>query len=213
MGTRKSEDRKRIVENIKNAAQLYKQYLVGRRFLYVFDGRYIEVMYKVVNFRHLTGVATHLSANEFYRSAIRRQLQVNQIYFTSDHPYELCERKIKHIEEIALLATSENFVLEEIKTNTRSYKFGTTDLKFTLCMNKEIDETGMEKGDCYIVESLRDEDCFSKSQNVYEVTHIFSRANDEKKYTDIHYRDSDYPINRLNESIKNMLSDKIQKNR
>lgn len=43
MGTRKSEDRKNVVESIKNAAQLYKQYLVGRRFLYVFDSRYIEV--------------------------------------------------------------------------------------------------------------------------------------------------------------------------
>ena len=28
-------------------------------------------------------------------------------------------------------------------------------------MNKEYDDNGVEKGDCYIVESLRDEDCFS----------------------------------------------------
>ena len=124
MGTRKNEDRKKIVESIKRAAQLYKQYLVGRCFLYVFDSRYIEVMYKVANFRHLTGVASKLSANEFYRAAIRRQLQGSQIFFTSEHPYNLCVKKIKHIEEIALLATSENFILEEIETNTKSYKLG-----------------------------------------------------------------------------------------
>ncbi len=210
MGTRKSEDRKNVVESIKNAAQLYKQYLVGRRFLYVFDSRYIEVMYKVANFRHLTGVATKLTANEFYRAATRKQLQVNQIYFTSDHPYNLCIKKIKHIEEIAVLATSENFILEEIETSTKSYKFGATDLKLTLCLNKELDDDGNEKGDCYIVESLRDEDCFSKSKNVYAVTHIFSKANDEKKYTDLHYADANYPIGKLDVQIQNMLSDITQ---
>ena len=50
-------------------------------------------------------------------------------------------------------------MLEEIVTDTRTYKFGTTDLEFSLCMNKEHDDQGVEKGDCYIVESLRDEDC------------------------------------------------------
>ena len=49
----KSQDRKNIVQSIINAANLYTQHLVGKRFLYVFDGRYIEVIYKSSNFRHL----------------------------------------------------------------------------------------------------------------------------------------------------------------
>ena len=28
-------------------------------------------------------------------------------------------------------------------------------------MNKELDDQGNEKGDCFVVQSLRDEDCFS----------------------------------------------------
>lgn len=78
-------------------------------------------------------------------------------------------------------ASSENFMLEEIKTNSQIYKFGTTNLKFTLCLNEDLDDTGKTRSECYIVQSLRDEDCFSKSENVYEVTHIFARANDRKK--------------------------------
>lgn len=186
----KSQDRKNIVQNIIRAANLYKQHLVGKRFLYVFDNRYIEVIYKASNFRHLTGVDTQLSAKDFYRLACNKKLQVNQINFSSKHPYNLCAKKVKHLEEIATLAGSENFMLEEITTQTQTYKFGTTDLNFSLCMNKETDETGAEKGDCYVVQSLRDEDCFSKSKEAYVVTHILSRPNDKKEYTDILYVDS-----------------------
>ncbi|MFR2373639.1 MAG: hypothetical protein ACLS8T_39400 [Anaerobutyricum sp.] len=37
-------------------------------------------------------------------------------------------------------------MLEEIVTDTRNYKFGTTDLNFTLCLNKEYDDKGQQKG-------------------------------------------------------------------
>ena len=69
------------------------------------------------------------------------------------------------------------------------YKFGTTDLNFTLCLNKEYDDLGQQKGDCFVVESLRDEDCFSKSRTAYTVTHIFSAPNDAKKYTTLLFLD------------------------
>ena len=44
----------------------------GKRFLYVFEDRYIEVLYKAANFRHLTGGDTNLSA--------KKMLQASQIY-------------------------------------------------------------------------------------------------------------------------------------
>ena len=60
----KQQDREKIVQEIKIAADLYRKHLVGKGFLYVFEGRYIEVLYKAANFRHLTGVATNLSAKK-----------------------------------------------------------------------------------------------------------------------------------------------------
>lgn len=42
----KKSDKEHIVKEICEAAKLYKANLVGKRFLYVFDGRYIEVLYK-----------------------------------------------------------------------------------------------------------------------------------------------------------------------
>ena len=71
---KKNQDRIKIVKDICFAAKLYKENLVGKTFLYVFDGRYIEVLYKASNFRHLTGVDTNLSAKQFYEYALKNQL-------------------------------------------------------------------------------------------------------------------------------------------
>lgn len=74
MNKKKSNDRKIIVCEINRAAQLYKKHLVRKKFLYVFDGRYIEVCFKTDSFRHLTGVETNLSAKRFYQYAVKNQL-------------------------------------------------------------------------------------------------------------------------------------------
>ncbi len=101
------------------------------------------------------------------------------------------------------MAVSECFMLEEIKTETMRYKFGTTDLKFTLCLNKETDD----EGDSYVVQSLRDEDCFSKSNSAYIVTHIFSCKTDEKKYKNLLYIDKSASMDDLPDCVKEKLSE------
>lgn len=205
----KKQDRIILINKIQAAAESYKRNLVGKCFMYVFDGRYIEVIYKADNFRHLTGVETNLSARQFYSYASRKILAASQIWFNALYPYKLCVKKVKHIEEVATMAGSEGFMLEEIRTNTKIYKFGITDLNFTLCMDKETDPQGNEKGECYVVQSLRDEDCFSKSTNVYAVTHIFSRPNDTKKYINLLYMNSSATMDDLSEEIRARLDEKL----
>ncbi len=196
-----------IVKAIEHAAEIYREILVGKRFMYVFDNRFIEVIYKGENFKHMTGVYTALAAQRFYSYAARHILSASQIGFNKDHPYALSIRKLKHIEEIAKLTNSECIMLEEISTATKQYKFGTTDLRFTLCLNRETDYAGVIKGDCYVVHSLRDEDCFSKSKDAYEVTHIFSRANNVRKYDTLLYSNGK---TNLSDAIIEMLSDDLQ---
>lgn len=76
----KQQDREKIVQEIKVAADLYRKHLVGKRFLYVFEGRYIEVLYKAANFRHLTGVATNLSAKKFYSYAAKKCFRLRRYF-------------------------------------------------------------------------------------------------------------------------------------
>ena len=203
------EDRKNAAILISGAAQSYRKLLVGKRLLYVFDGRYIEVLFESKNFRHLTGVATNLSAERFFKYAVGQKLFAPQIWFDAKHPYALSVRKLKHLNDVANMSSSENFMLEDISTDTKNYKFGTTDLHFTLCMGRPTDSDGNEIGDCYIVESLRDEDCFSRSAGAFVVTHILSRPNDKKKYSDVLFMDKSATLNDLPDDVKQMLSDEL----
>ncbi|WP_455501404.1 hypothetical protein [Gemmiger sp.] len=90
-----------------------------------------------------------------------------------------------------------------------SFAFSSTDLNFSLCMNKEYDSYGNEKGDCYIVESLRDEDCFSRSKSAYTVTHILSKGNDSASYTDLLFMDKSVTLNDLPAPALKMLDEQL----
>jgi len=202
--TQKQINQLQLIRQICAAAKSYKTQLVGKTFLYIFDDRYIEVMFKVTNFRHLTGVESSLSAREFYNKAVRNQLQTNLISFSSNHPYELCLKKITHITDIA---QSESFMLEEITTQSKAYKFGTTDLNFSLCLDLEYDDHHNPKGPCCVAQSLRDEDCFSRSKSVFDITHIFAKRNDEKPYSILIYHSQ--PKQPVPETVKALLSEDL----
>ena len=197
------------IETIHRAAIAYKANLVGKTFVYVFDDRYIEVIYKAINFKHLTGVESALSSKRFYSLALSNHLKPNQIYFSPRHPYVLCQRKLKHIEDLIDVASSENFMLEEIATQTKVYKFGTTDTKFTLCLTEDLDASGNLKSNLMTVQSLRDEDCFSKAKAAFVVTHILSKPNDQKLYDTILFVDSSKDQHGVPNSLLPMLSEDV----
>lgn len=197
--TKKQQDRADVVKRIQKAAVSYKKNLVGKHFLYVFGTRHIEVIYKKENFLHLTGVDTELSAKQFFNLAVKGYLGVNQIGFSAKHPYSLCIRKVQHLNSLSSLVTEETFMLERISTASAIYKFGTTDLNFTLCMNDR-------SAGYFFAQSLRDEDCFSKCDMAHVVDFVFSRPNDAKEYTEILYPKAVDARASLPEDVKCKLS-------
>ena len=64
------DDKKIIVERINNASKLYKNDLIGKTFLLIYEGKTLEVIFKAENFLHLCGVDTNLYAKEFYRNGV-----------------------------------------------------------------------------------------------------------------------------------------------
>ena len=200
---KKRTDRLAIVSEINSAAKLYRDNLVGKSFMYVFDSRFIEVAYRAENFKHLTGVDSRLSAKNFYQLAKSGKLAASQICFSNRHPFNLCKKKIRHISQLAELTNSECFMLEEISTQSQTFKFGSTNLKYSILLN--------QRNGSYIAESLRDEDCFPKSRNVYSVTHIFSRQNDEKEYRNIIYDDNSYKNAGLPKNAMGLLASSLLK--
>lgn len=197
----KIQNKIQITKSIIQAASIYKEKMVGYSFLYVFENKYIEVIYRTKDFMHLTGVDSSLSAAAFYREAIHGRLRHNQIYFSQRHPYDLCARKITQLQSISAVTDSEIFILEDLTTNTFTYKFGLTELNFTLCLKEDTDAFGNIASDKYIIRSLRVEDSVHRSSNAYEVQHIFAKRNDEKLYNDLRYSDKRYDILSLPQKI------------
>lgn len=197
----KTQDKINIVNTIIQAAADYKTYMVGRSFLYVFEGRYIEVIYRARDFLHLTGVDTNLSANEFYKEAIRGTLRHTQIFFSKRHPYDLCVRKMLHLAHITAVTNSSIFLLEDLVTNTFQYKFGLSELNFTVCLDVDKDSNQMIVSDHYIVRSLRVEDSFDRSSGAFEVQYIFVKPNDVRLYPTISYTDHRISITDLPKEV------------
>ena len=84
-----------ILKKIHNAAKNYQRYLAGKTFMYVYEGKSIEVVFKNSSFLHLTGVNTKLRAKEFYKHAkTKNGLKVQEFFFDKNHPYDLDRKSV-----------------------------------------------------------------------------------------------------------------------
>lgn len=104
------------------------------------------------------------------------------------------------------MTNSPVIVLEKITTDTTVYEFGLTELKFTLCLNKDTDANGNVKSNYYVVKSLRDGDCFSRSGDHHKCEFIFSKRNNKKLYDTLCYADGTIDVKDLSDEIKVKLS-------
>ncbi len=182
-----AEDNKLAIRTaIYNGVLEYKKKLAGQYFLYIFDNRYIEVFFGREHFKHLTGVASYLNGEKFYRKVETNTLTTNQFWFSKDNPYRTAKAKCSRLQEMPKLISEDTLLLEEIITDTCTYSFGTTNLDFTVGFTER---TKIEDGweviipHQYVPRTLRVKDeAFDKANNVYEVEYIFSKNNDLKKY-------------------------------
>lgn len=69
-----------ILKKIHNAAKNYQRYLAGKTFMYVYEGKSIEVVFKNSSFLHLTGVNTKLKAKEFINMRKLRMVGSTRVF-------------------------------------------------------------------------------------------------------------------------------------
>lgn len=104
-----------ILKKIHNAAKNYQRYLAGKTFMYVYEGKSIEVVFKNSSFLHLTGVNTKLRAKEFYKHAkTKNGLKVQEFFFDKNHPYDLAEKKTDHLEDLYRITNMEVLITEDV---------------------------------------------------------------------------------------------------
>lgn len=203
---KRTKEKIRITKEIISAAKVYKNQLVGKCFLYVFDDRCIEIIYRRRDFLHLTGVDTKLTPLAFYKDAVRGNLRHNQFSFSTRHPYDFCVRKVSVLKEIGCVTNSELVIFEDISTSTYFYKFGLSEFNFTLCLTQDVGTDGKTISDKFVTRSLRVEDSSGKSKDFYEVKCIFSKENTERCYAKLEYIDKNYSLECLPDDVLEKVS-------
>ncbi|MBE6742375.1 MAG: hypothetical protein E7570_08770 [Ruminococcaceae bacterium] len=194
-----------LAQQIKNGADVYSR-LIGQTYLIIYNNTYVEVVFKTSNFKHLTGVGTTLSAEDFYRNALNNRLMGSQIFFNSDHPYRLCKKKVQCVNSLEQLLKNDSIIVEDIITaKSRCFKIGLTDLSFTVCFSENCNVNGNILNTALVPHSLRvKDDAFNKSSMQHFVDCILSMPNNGKEYANVVYGD----INCIS-NLPNEIKDRI----
>lgn len=103
---------KEIIETIVKSAKDYKNRLEGQTILFIYNDKsekkkfkqvkFIETIYFITNFLHLTGIKTKDTAADFYRKAISQKLTANDLQLNNLTEKERfnVERKLEKLKKL-----------------------------------------------------------------------------------------------------------------
>lgn len=101
---------------------------------------------------------TRLSAKDFYKNEKKSILTNNQFYFDARHVYANAKRKLPCLKRLPELTNEMVCVLKNMETMTITYNLSVTNLKFTLGLIENIDNTGNKINDFFLPMTLRVKD-------------------------------------------------------
>lgn len=182
---KKSDNRKLDIRNkIIKAAQVYSEELAGKYYIYIYEGKYIEILFKTHNFGHLTGVISPLSGKDFYKKSKNSQLHVGQFSF-KDKQADLAIKKTNKLDKLPELTKNDAFIIEDMSSGSRIYKIGMTNLDFSLGVIENRDSKTNQIIDKFLIPTtfrIRGEKDFNNNPNVYQIDLILMKDNLIKKY-------------------------------
>ena len=185
------DDRKSDIYKLKLCAKIYKEKLLGRRFLVIFDNcNYFEVLFTKSEFKHLTGISSDLGAANFYELCIGKKtkgkkiqyISPEDIYTTIEHPRIFALKKFKVFEDIYKLFSNSSYVLNDISENKRFYKLGLANFYLTLFLD---DKNNFEN--TYIPISLKSESHLKNASDFDSIKFVFEKTNPYLKYSKLLY--------------------------
>lgn len=191
---------------ISNCADTYKKYLDGKQVVFVYRdennrSNFTEVKFRSYNFLHFTGVTLRkgLTANDFYRYALNKRLSERDFSFKNNHTTEL---KLKVLSTIMNIDTRARMIGSYIGPHLELYTekvTGTT----TACLGL------IEKGDCYIPNSVLSEDIRSiVPKPPGKIFAIFKKPIGSTLYTQLTYKSQN--INIIKKCLPKTLVDLIE---
>lgn len=189
---------------IINASHIYRDSLAGKVFLYVYGDKYFEVVFQTNRFMHLTGVASYLSAQDFYDKATKSKLTTGQIQFDPKHPYSSVKKKLTCLMLLPSLTDNLVCVVKSLATLTLTYKIGITNLDFTLGLTENTDLQGNKINDWFSPRTLRVKDkAIDNSSEAEFIDFIFVKDASKAKYEAVTFSDKSKCVP---ETVRELLS-------
>ena len=199
-------------KQIISAAQIYKHYLAGKVFLYVYGEESFEVAYLTECFKHLTGVESTLRGNSFYNNAKNATLTTEQIGLSQRHPLRTARKKQVCLHQLPQLTTDVVCVVKDMHTVSITYKLGISNLEFTVGLTENTDAAGNRINNWLIPRTLRINDkAIESSADAQFIDMIFSKNAPDALYSTVCYADPNVPVPNhvlplLDEALKADLS-------
>lgn len=199
-------------KQIISAAQIYKRYLAGKVFLYVYGEESFEVAYLTECFKHLTGVESALRGNSFYNNAKNATLTTDQIGLSQRHPLRTARKKLVCLHQLPQLTTDVVCVVKDMHTVSITYKLGISNLEFTVGLTENTDAAGNRINNWLIPRTLRINDkAIEASADAQFIDMIFSKNAPDSLYGTVCYADQKVPIPNkvlplLDDALKTTLS-------
>lgn len=191
MDTKETKD-EQIRKQVIAASKVYRDNLAGKVFLYVYGESYFEVVFPTDRFRHLTGVNSSISAQEFYDKAKNSTLATGQILYDKEHTYRGAKKKLPCLLVLPLLTNSMVYVVEGLQTVTLTYKIGVTNLNFTIGLAENLDLEGNKINNWFLPRTLRVRDkAIESGADAEFIDFIFSKDASMNKYSQMTYADDD----------------------
>ena len=178
----------RITRKINQAGKIYKNDLIGKTFIILYEGHSAEIMFGADNFKHLCGVESTMPAKDFYKKASKGLLSPSEISFTQKHPANLASLKTDHLSSALTMITRDAFIITDITAQTRIFKIGATDLDLLLCFDSKLNTNGNPVGNLFVPYSLRVENIPNpKFNNMFEMDYVLSKQTSAPVYDTLVY--------------------------
>lgn len=198
---------KLVRNNIISNVQTYKEILVGKYYLYIFENNCFEMYFGTDNYMHLTGVGSTVSPNQFYELAKNNQLQDSQIFFSNRFPLKTAIQKTANLSCLPNFVSEGYFVIKDLVTDTATYPYAITNIDQSVLIGLKTEE----EGEIYIPKSFRVKGkIFDKADDdkLFEINCILSKTDKEGLYDNVLYRD-DTHFELLDKKITSKIDRKI----
>ena len=198
----------KLRQQIISAANVYKENLAGKVFLYVYGNQYFEVAYMTRCFKHLTGVESPLRGDSFYNNAKESKLAAKQISFSKNHPLKNAKKKGVCLQQLPRLTNELVCVVKDMNTLSISYKLGITNLEFTVGLTENLDIQGNLVNNWLLPRTLRINDkSLEHSTDAQFVEFIFAKKATDPLYHEVCYAEEGVAIPK---TVLSLLDDSLK---